>query len=346
MSIRKLYLELTDRCNLNCAICYRRSWRNSTGDMAEETYQRLLQNISELDELKEVVLGGIGEPTVSALFCTAVKALSPYDLTITTNGIIEDTEKVEIMARYAGKLVFSIDGLADRFSKIRGSSLEQVCQTIRAVQALKRKLNRALPEIYIQFVLSAENCADLPGVMKLAAELNARALIVSNLIPMTQESSQAILYSRYRNDEMKDYLNRACKDSLRMGLQVMLPHCEVKTERRCSYAESDAVFICASGEVSPCHRLSHSYDEFVFGRKKAIQPYSFGNINEQRLKALWDSKAYCQFREMVICNRYPSCIDCDLADGCDFARRSDMDCDGNTPACGDCLWSRRIAICL
>lgn len=345
MSIKKLYLELTDRCNLNCGICYRRSWSKSTGDMTEATYQKLLENLSELDELKEVVLGGIGEPTVSGLFCAAVEALSLYDLTITTNGIFEDQEKIEIMARCASRLVFSVDGLEDRFYKIRGTRLEQVCETIRQIQSIKLQRNSAMPEIHLQFVLSSENRADLLGVMDLAASLNAKSLIVSNLIPMTQESSKKILYSRYQNDEMKDYLNRVCKESLRKGIQVMLPYCELKTERRCSFVESDSVFVCASGEVSPCHRFSHQYDEFVFGRKKTVQPYSFGNIKEQSLKKLWDDRTYTRFRDMVLCNRYPSCMDCDLADGCDFVRRSEMDCNGNAPACADCLWSRRIAIC-
>ena len=101
MPIKKLYIELTDHCNLNCGICYRRSWSKSSGDMTETTFQRLLGNFNELDELKEVVLGGIGEPTVSALFSKAVRALSHYNLTITTNGIIEEQEKIRLMAHDA-----------------------------------------------------------------------------------------------------------------------------------------------------------------------------------------------------------------------------------------------------
>jgi len=49
--------------------------------MKEETFRTLLENIYELQELKEVVLGGIGEPTVSEHFFRAVKALSRYNLT-------------------------------------------------------------------------------------------------------------------------------------------------------------------------------------------------------------------------------------------------------------------------
>ncbi|KUO72966.1 MAG: hypothetical protein APF77_09765 [Clostridia bacterium BRH_c25] len=346
MSIKKLYIELTDRCNLNCSMCYRRSWSESTGDMTEATFQRFLGNLNELDELKEIVLGGIGEPTVSAVFSRAAQALSHYNLAITTNGIIEEQEKIELMAHSASRLVFSIDGLKERFNNIRGARLEQVCSTIRKIQAIKEQCGSTIPEIYIQFVLSSDNQEDLPGVVDLAAALKVKTIIVSNLIPMTQEDSEKTLYSRYPNDGIKVYFNKICRESLTKGVQVLLSHCELKTERRCSFVESDSAFICASGEVTPCHRFSHQYKEYVFNRKKTVQSYSFGNIDEQSLKMLWDSREYTRFREMVLCSRYPSCIDCDLSDGCDFVRSSEMDCNGNAPACADCLWSRGIAICI
>lgn len=346
MPIKKLYLELTDHCNLNCGMCYRRSWSKSNGDMKEETFRRLLENIYELHELKEVVLGGIGEPTVSEHFYQAVKALSQYNLTITTNGIIEEQEKIELMAHNASRIVFSVDGLEERFYKIRGAGLEQVCSTIRQIQEIKGQCGSTKPEIYIQFVLSTDNQEDLPGVVDLAAALHVKTLIVSNLIPMTQEDREKIIYSRYQNDEIKKYMDRICRESLRKGIQVLLPNWELKTERKCSFVESDSIFVCASGELSPCHRLSHQYEEYVFGRRKEVQTYSFGSINVQSLQRLWNSQAYTSFRDMVLCNRYPSCIDCDLSDGCDFVRSSEMDCNGNAPACADCLWSRRIAICI
>jgi len=346
MPIRKLYLELTDCCNLNCAMCYRRSWDKSSGNMTEATFERVLESVSGLEELKEIVLGGIGEPTMSPLFLRAVEAFEKFGLVITTNGIIDENTKIVAMAEKASRIIFSIDGLEEHFYNIRGAGLEQVCNTIRSIQQIKSRRRSQLPEIYIQFVLSADNMGELPGVMGLAAELKVRGLIVSNLIPMTGEDSGKILYSRYQNDEIKRYLGMICREALKAGLQVSLPFCELKTERRCSFAETDAVFVCASGEISPCHRLSHRYEEYVLGRKKKVQPFSFGNIESKSLRELWDSPAYAGFRDMLKCGRYPSCIDCDYSDGCDFVRSSEMDCNCNTPACGDCLWSRGIAVCV
>ncbi|HBP63527.1 MAG TPA: radical SAM protein, partial [Desulfosporosinus sp.] len=35
-SIERLYLELTNRCNLSCEMCYRQNWQEPLGDMSTE----------------------------------------------------------------------------------------------------------------------------------------------------------------------------------------------------------------------------------------------------------------------------------------------------------------------
>ncbi|HIC94417.1 MAG TPA: hypothetical protein EYP09_09240, partial [Anaerolineae bacterium] len=51
--VRKVYLEATTRCNLNCATCVRNVWEEPEGDMDEETFGRLLEQMRALPELRE-----------------------------------------------------------------------------------------------------------------------------------------------------------------------------------------------------------------------------------------------------------------------------------------------------
>ena len=51
MAIKKLYLELTDQCNLTCQMCYRRSWENNAGDMSSKTFSKVLEDINRLEGL-------------------------------------------------------------------------------------------------------------------------------------------------------------------------------------------------------------------------------------------------------------------------------------------------------
>ncbi len=345
MSIRKLYLELTDRCNLNCSICYRQSWQDTPRDLDDGIYRRLLAELRQLPSLKTVVLGGIGEPTAAPGFARAVEDLKDYALILTTNGVSLSEECLEAIVGRVDTVVVSVDGLAETFRQIREVPLETVTETLRRLQALKRLRGTGRPAVHLQCVLSRDNVADALPLVDLAADLGADALVFSNLMPQTEANRDKILYKRYENPEMKMLFDRLRVRSLRRGLQLVLPHVELKTERFCSFVEEDAVFVSADGDVIPCYRLSHSYQEFVFGRRKNVLKHSFGNLADSSLLEIWDSGPYRRYREHVLNNRYPSCIDCDFVDGCDYVTDTAAECWGNTPSCADCLWSRRIVIC-
>lgn len=345
MSIRKLYLELTDRCNLDCTICYRQSWKETPQDLDRGQYRRLLAEIRELPDLRTIVLGGIGEPTCAPDFMQILEDLQGYRLILTTNGVSLSDEILGALVDRVDSVVISIDGMAERFREIRGVELETVTDTVRRLQTLKRERKVSRPAVSLQCVLSEDNVEDALPLVDLAAELKAEALIFSNLMPQTAANRNKILYTRYENLRMKALFNRLRTYSFRRGVQLMLPEIELKTERRCSFIEEGAAFISAEGDVIPCYRLSHSYLEFVFGREKQVLRHSFGNLAHQSLQTIWDSPAYRQYREHVLNGRYPSCMDCDFVDGCEYVTDTAAECWGNTPSCADCLWSRRIVIC-
>ena len=59
----KLFVELTTRCNLRCAMCVKQApgQRLVQGDMSDETFARIAPAFPHLESL---VLNGIGEPTL------------------------------------------------------------------------------------------------------------------------------------------------------------------------------------------------------------------------------------------------------------------------------------------
>jgi MoaA/NifB/PqqE/SkfB family radical SAM enzyme len=75
----------------------------------------------------------------------------------------------------------------------------------------------------------------------------------------------------------------------------------------------------------------------VFKREKTVMKHSFGNLNENSIMDIWNSNEYSKFRDIVHNNQYPSCIDCDLVDGCDLVKDTITDCYTAAPSCADCL---------
>jgi MoaA/NifB/PqqE/SkfB family radical SAM enzyme len=59
--IKKVYLELTQRCNLNCTSCFRQNWDFPQTQMSEEVFLRCMEGLKSTSSLEEIVLGGIGE---------------------------------------------------------------------------------------------------------------------------------------------------------------------------------------------------------------------------------------------------------------------------------------------
>lgn len=347
MPLRKIYLELTNRCNLNCAICYRQSWNEEHVDLSPELYRKISNEIKQSTTIDSIVLGGIGEPTCSNLIETVIKDHSNLHLTLTTNGITLSDSLKEHIINGINILIISIDGLYDNFAKIRGTNLEGIVENIRQLNQLKKEYNHKDNSltIGIQFVMSKDNISDLFELIDLASDLQVNRLILSNLLPQTQENASKILYQKYNNHEMRQLINKASNYALRKGITLTIPNYELKTERRCDFIENNSMVITASGDVTPCYRLSHSYQEYVFGRKKRVDKYSFGNLKQQSLKEIWENSNYVNFRNTVFSNRYPSCIDCDYVDGCDLVNDTTTDCYAGTPSCADCLWARKFTLC-
>jgi tungsten cofactor oxidoreducase radical SAM maturase len=345
MPLRKLYLELTSSCNLDCAMCYRRSWAEAPGEMSSGAFARLLEFSERSDSLETVVLGGIGEPTASPLFTRALEAFSLKNVIVTTNAVSPGEKSLVGMVRYADRLVVSVDGMHDAFRRLRGSDLDSVLMNIRKLTVLKSSLGREKPKIEFQFVLSSFNAGDLPDVIDLAADNGIDTVSVSHLLPQEEDSAASILYGRYQSEEAMELYRIVRFRAMRRGVNVLLPHLELKTERRCAFAEDGAAFVNSAGEVCPCYRFSRDGEEFVFGRKKHVEKVPFGNIEKEPLEAIWESASYASFRRILTANRYPSCPDCDLLEGCNLTADTNSDCWANSPSCADCIWARGYVRC-
>jgi len=345
MQLSKVYLELTNKCNLDCSICYRHSWDEKLTDMNGELFAKIKKDINGIRSVKAIVLGGIGEPTISPLIAEAIVELNKYKITLTTNALSINSSLMNLIIDNTHMVMISIDGMHDSYLKIRKAFLNDVIENADKINNLKRLRGKNTPYVGMQYVVSKDNIDDIFDMIDLARKLNIHILAISNLIPQTSENSGKILYNRYENKHMASLFKRVLSYSSRKGVNILFPNYELKTERRCSFIDDDAAFITASGEVVPCYRMSHTYTEYVFGRKKTVLKHCFGNVENESLSSIWENRRYVSFRDMVRNNNYPSCIDCDLVEGCDMVKDTSADCYAGSPSCADCLWARKITFC-
>ncbi len=347
--IQKLYVEPTTACNLQCRICIRNTWDDPNQHMSMVTFQRIVDSLEDLPDLKRVVFTSFGEPFTQPRILDMIEAMRKCDLAVTvgTNGLLLDSKvSSELVKLGVDRVIISIDGgNPETYASVRGALLAEVIGHIRGLNEAKHQLHSLYPAIGIEFVALRSNIAELDDLVKMAAELNVSRLLVSNVLPYTEELRKEVLYGYQPIPPFKASGWALKLDAWVSWATQELPRMHWGADRRCRFVQDQAVVVGWDGGVSPCYALSHNYSYYtVDGFKKRVGRYIFGNLNDRPLADIWTSEDYVRFRSEVKIYHFPSCPDCDLRESCDL-RANNNGCWGWNPSCADCLWAQGIIRC-
>ena len=216
-------------------------------------------------------------------------------------------------------------------------------------------------KIGIEFVAMKSNIHELPALQKIAKNIRASFVLVSNVLPYTSELQDEILYSLEptsydgQGDDRNplwilpkmDWSWETLKSiSTIASQQANLSYLGIDLNQRnnyCPFIRPGSLALSCHGSVSPCPPLMHSHTCYIRGWKKFFRRCECGSLREQSLKSLWLQPDYVAFRERVRKFEFSPCTDCG---GCEYSEKNEEDCQGNPfPVCGDCLWARGILRC-
>jgi MoaA/NifB/PqqE/SkfB family radical SAM enzyme len=371
----KLYLEPTSECNLNCRTCIRNSWDEPGGFMEWHVFERLSRQFAELAPRGTVAFAGLGEPLLHPRFGDMVRLAKQLGLRteVISNALLLTPElAADLIEAKLDQFVVSIDGTsAESFGDVRsGASLDEVVNNVQLLD--DRKANRSLSamilhsppsiRIGIEFVAMRRNVDQLPHLQELATKIAATFIVVSNLVPYTEELAEEILYA----ERLTSATHQGGTDAPRWyfpyiewNTQTAGPMAEVLKRAslvsmlgadlnasfsQCPFVQEGALAVRWDGAVCPCPPLLHSYRCFVRKRGKAVTRCEFGDLREHSLAEVWEDPEYVAFRARVLDFSFAPCVDCYC--GCELAEGNLEDCYGNPfPTCGDCLWARGVIRC-
>jgi MoaA/NifB/PqqE/SkfB family radical SAM enzyme len=365
--LRKLYLEVTNQCNISCITCMRNAWNEPPGFMPLPVFEQLAQQIRELPHLRIMQFGGYGEPLLHPSLARMVELAHGRGLRaeILTNGLLLNEEMAEALCRGGlDALIVSLDGASQRtYGRVRrGSSLQRVIDNVHGASKAFWRSRRRMLEIGIVFVAMKRNFQEFGALRSLALSLGATSITVTNFLPHTKRMIDEVLYgcdvptafepkaSRWSPNisipkmDLNEHTAGAFIDLLRNHPTVSL----IKTplagwENYCRFVREGRAALSWDGGLSPCLQLMHSHKCFVLRREKTIRRWVIGNIRDRRLAELWEAPEYTAFRERVERFDFPPCPDCG---SCELVASNEEDCLGNPfPVCGDCLWARGILQC-
>ncbi len=364
---RKLYVEITADCDLDCAMCPRHTWNEPGGPMPAETFSAIIRQLADLPSVERVNLGGYGEPTAHPLFFDFVRQAKDASLAVeaVTNATHLDHDGCErLIDLQLDRLVISVDGVTESASEmLHPGSFEQVASLLRRMHQRKLTRQSALPVTTVEFVATKRNIHELPKLHDLARTLGFHEILVTNLIPATEEQARQTLYdhhgvvsrrrptSRYSpvvdlpQFDAAGTVGETVARLRRTGTHLRLTGADIAgAGPHCRFIAEGRLAVCWDGRVSPCLSLMHTHSYYFRGRQRQVRAYHVGNVLKASLADIWRSDEYCDFRRRVRDFEFSPCIDCGA---CDLRDANEADCtDGEAfPRCGECLWAAGLIQC-
>ncbi|HEY3450817.1 MAG TPA: alpha-amylase family glycosyl hydrolase [Myxococcales bacterium] len=313
----RFYLNLTERCNLRCAHCITCAPERTASGQARDMDPRVLDRLEpHLAHASYVGLVHAGEPTLAPLLKPMLERLRaarggrPTVVHLLTNGMTLDEDRFVDLARLGVRsLSFSIDGVSpetnDRLRQ--GSRIEKLRALLPALVRV-REAEKLDVRMGIAYTVTASNVLETPAAVKLAAQAGLDWIKLEEMYPLNALSQREAEIS-------KATLARVLKASREVAKRsriLLLEHLESPVVRKCALDRGAAVQRFSLGddfvnrmEINPC-RLP--FELICIEPDGAVKPLSFhhpaaGNLLEQDLVELWNSRLFRHVREQSVHER-------------------------------------------
>jgi MoaA/NifB/PqqE/SkfB family radical SAM enzyme len=367
--LAKIYIEVTNLCNLDCITCMRNVWGEPPGKMNDKTFEDIFETVKGMSQLPTVFFGGYGEPLIHHRLVEWVKRFKELGarVELITNGLLLTEERsLQFIRAGLDMLWVSLDGSTpESYADVRlGSSLPQVIENLKTLRKIRYKatdIDNTKPNLGIAFVAMKDNIADLPDVLRLGISLGAKQFSISNVLAHTPELYEQILYKRtvfntatrkttsipivnlprmdwdaLTKDVLVDIFSRKYRQEL-AGYEVN------RAVDSCPFIEQGSTAIRWDGSVCPCLPLLHTNQHYFGKQMRRAQTHVIGNVREINLLDVWNSAPYADLRERIQRFDFSSCTFCS---GCELSTDNVEDCLGNTGlVCGGCLWAQGVIRC-
>jgi MoaA/NifB/PqqE/SkfB family radical SAM enzyme len=367
--LAKMYIEVTNLCNLDCVTCMRNVWGEPPGKMSDQTFESIFETVKGMSPLPTVFFGGYGEPLIHHRLVEWVKRFKSLGarVELITNGLLlTEARSLQFIRAGLDVLWVSLDGSSpESYADVRvGSSLTQVIENLKTLRRIRYKatdIDNTRPHLGIAFVAMKSNIAELPEILRLGISLGAKQFSISNVLAHTPELQEQILYGRTifnaatRLSASLPLVNLPRMDSDQFTKDVLADiyarkyrlelagyECNRAVDS-CPFIEQGSTAVRWDGSVHPCLPLLHTNQDYFGKRLRHARAYTVGNVLEKNLLDIWNDEKYLDLRQRIQRFDFSPCTFCN---GCELSTHNQEDCLGNTGlACGGCLWAQGVIRC-
>lgn len=321
---RCVFIEVTNRCNLACATCPRTFLTyESPRDMTLDEFAAL---VDQFPAMERAVLHGIGEPLLNRELPQMIRHLKRRNVTVlfNSNGTLLGRElQVALAESGLDEYRLSLDSAdAGTYEQVRGKRLfERVVRNLRAFVLTKEHLGLDAPRLSIWCTGMKENIDQLPGLIRLAAEIGIPEVYLQRLTYFVDPGDrrgmarpEQALYGHV--DAHEETIIAACAQlSAELGIAFAasgatdpghsLAAAQAAAQRpwtACRRPWSTA-YVTAHGNALPCCIAPFAttrYAELVLG-----------NVWQRGFEAIWNDEPYRAWRRALLgASPHPACSGC------------------------------------
>jgi len=279
-----IYVEigLTNRCNHRCIFCALDFLEHGGADIDREIILFALKDMAK-NGVKSIMFAGEGESILHKDISEFVKKAKEYgmDVSITTNGVFFDRERIKECLPYLSWIRFSVDaGSPENYAKIHRTKQEDFNRVIENIkEAVRfRNKNKLKTVIGVQFLLISENVNEVLDFAKLIKGTGTDNIQIKPYShhPLSK-NDYSVDYSKlgYLEEELKKLEDENFQVNFRKKTMQRLQ--EGATYNEC-YGLPFFALIDARGNIVPCN-LFYNNEEFTYG-----------NLYKNSFSQIWESE--------------------------------------------------------
>ena len=275
---------VTNACNLKCLHCFYDCTERPEGDeLSPQASRLILDNLRRLNQMFILFMGG--EPFLRSDFIDLLSlATRSFCCYVYTNGTLISSNLASALREARVNAVFiNVLGasakLHDSLTGVPGS----LDQTVEGIKALVK----AGVRVIVTTVLMKPNIPDVPEITELATSLGASKVNFLRFFPIGRGNTNKTTLEP-DVDELRNAVEQIRLLGKRSSIEVGHPYFP-RIHNCCKLMYT----ICANGDVASCSYLRN------FQR--------FGSLLRQDVAEVWNSDAFCSFRETVPHGRCQAC---------------------------------------
>jgi MoaA/NifB/PqqE/SkfB family radical SAM enzyme len=325
ISPRVVFIEVTNRCNLLCETCPRTFFDHEP--LKTLTYAEFVQIAEQFPEMRRALLHGIGEPLLNKALPHIIKYLKGrgVEVIINSNGtLLTSAWQKALVESGLDEYRCSIDGARpETYARIRGVNLlHKLIEGLGGLVETRARLQADTPRISIWCVGTKENLAELPDLVRLAAQLGVPEVYLQRMVYFAQEPNQQYGFARQdraifgpAHDYQEEIIATCEALSAELGLDFRAsgardPRNSLAAARPADLSPWQAcmrpwttAYVTANGNCLPCcisPFATHDYQSLILG-----------NLLERPFADLWNDYLYQQFRtHLMSAHPHHACASC------------------------------------